>query len=355
MKVCHFTSAHAANDDRIYLKECQALREAGHEVYIVARGESRELSGVQIVGCEPPKGRFSRLLFFSRKIYKTAKKLECDVYHFHDPELLPYGKKLQRKGKHVIFDSHEDVPGQILDKDWIPKPFRGMISNLYRRYETHVAKRLSAVVVATPYIAEQFAGRAQKVVVVNNYPMLSDIRFQNADFTQREPIACYAGGISDLRGENIMIEAMRGMPARLILAGDCDEEKLGERDNVTYLGKIDREGVNQLYGSAVVGFCILKPAQNYINSQPIKMYEYMAAGLPFVCSDFPLWKQIAEKTGAGICVPYNDYDAIRAAVQSLLNDRERAQEMGRRGRAAVEQTYNWETEKNYLLRLYEEL
>ena len=87
MKVCHFTSAHAANDDRIYLKECQALREEGHEVYIVARGESRELSGIQIVGCEPPKGRFSRLLFFSRKIYKTAKKQANGVI---TPIITPY-------------------------------------------------------------------------------------------------------------------------------------------------------------------------------------------------------------------------------------------------------------------------
>ena len=355
MKVCHFTSAHFANDDRIYLKECRTLFDAGYEVVIVAKGEDRELDGIRVAGCGEASGRLGRLFGFSKKVYKTALEQDCDVYHFHDPELLPYGIKLKKKGKIVIFDSHEDVPGQILDKYWIPKPLRSLVSKLYRAYETRAAKKIDTVVAATPYIAEQFRGRARKIAVVNNYPMLDDIRFCETPFEKRERIACYAGGISELRGEKIMNEAALGLDVSLVLAGDCDEEKLGTNGNVTYLGKIDRNGVNELYGSAVLGLCILLPAKNYVNSQPIKMYEYMAAGLPFVCSDFPIWKEIAEGSGAGICVPYNDMDAIRGAINTLLEDREKAQEMGRRGRKAVEEKYSWDSERRNLLGLYKEL
>ncbi len=355
MKVCHFTSAHFANDDRIYLKECRTLCDAGYEVTIVAKGEDAELDGVRVVGCGSANGRLGRLFGFSKRIYKKALEQNCDVYHFHDPELLPYGIKLKKKGKIVIFDSHEDVPGQILDKYWIPKPLRKLVSRLYRAYETHAAARIDTVITATPYIEKQFEGRARRAVTVNNYPMLDDIRFNDTPFEQRERKTCYAGGISDLRGEGIMIEAMSAFDdASLVLAGDCEDEKLGTRGNVTYLGRIDRNGVNDLYGSSVLGFCILKPAQNYINSQPIKMYEYMAAGLPFVCSDFPLWREIAETSGAGICVPYDDMDAIRGAVSALLDNRERAQEMGRLGRKAVEEKYSWDSEKEILLSLYKE-
>ncbi len=144
-KICHFTSAHEQFDDRIYLKECVSLANTGYEVYIVARGETQKLNGVNLIGCGIQKGRLGRILGFSRKIYKAARKLNCDVYHFHDPELLPYGVKLKKAGKKVIFDSHEDVPAQILDKEWIPFLFRKLISKIYRKYETYAVKQYHQV------------------------------------------------------------------------------------------------------------------------------------------------------------------------------------------------------------------
>ena len=74
---------------------------------------------------------------FAKMVYLKAKALDCDVYHFHDPELLPYGIKLKKAGKKVIFDSHEDVSAQIKDKPWIPKIIRGLVSSIYKAYETH--------------------------------------------------------------------------------------------------------------------------------------------------------------------------------------------------------------------------
>ena len=115
---------------------------------------------------------------------------------------------------------------------------------------------------------------------------------------------------------------------------------------------MDRCGVNTLYGQAVVGLCVLKPTANYINSLPIKMFEYMAAGLPFVCSDFPRWKKIADETGAGVCVSVDDINAVHKAIQELLSDRSKAQQMGRRGRMAIEQRYCWSMEEDKLLSLY---
>ena len=109
-RVCHMTSAHDWYDDRIYLKECQSLVDAGYNVYLVAEGIDRKENGVHIVGCgEKPASRRERMRGFAKKIYERAVELDCDLYIFHDPELLPYGVKLKRLGKRVIFDSHEDV------------------------------------------------------------------------------------------------------------------------------------------------------------------------------------------------------------------------------------------------------
>ena len=232
MRVCYLTSAHNSTDIRIFVKECTSLASAGYEVYLVASGESRTENSVNIIGIgSAPAGRRKRMTGFAKTIYETAKSLDCDVYHFHDPELMPYALKFKRLGKKVIFDSHEDVPAQILDKEWIPYPLRKLVSIVYKRYETYAVRQFDAVVAATPHIADTFKGRAKKVVVINNYPKLDDIEFHNKPFAERERIICYAGGINALRGENIMIEAMKDVDGQLIIAGDHKIETMGGKKN----------------------------------------------------------------------------------------------------------------------------
>ncbi len=351
-KVCHLTSAHPQEDIRIFHKECVSLAKAGYDTYQISCGTTYEKDGVHLIGVgEQQSSRIKRMINSARRVYKAAKELNADIYHFHDPELLPYGLKLKRAGKKVIFDSHEDVPAQIMDKKWIPSLLRKIISNLYKAYETHVVKKLDAVVVATPHIADSFQGRCERIVVVNNYPKLDDIEFHDTSFTDREPIIVYAGGIDELRGENIMIEAMKDVDGQLIIAGNHEIKEMGE--GIRYIGQLDRKGINELYGTAIVGLCLLKPIENYYYSKPIKVYEYMAAGLPYICSDFPGWRRVAEESGAGICVDPADISSIGEAINMLIANREKGQAMGRMGREYVIKNCNWGNEEIKLLSLYE--
>lgn len=353
MKVCHMTSAHPQEDIRIFEKECVSLASFGYETYLVSCGESYEKKGVHVVGIGArDPGRIRRMTKTAKRVYQAALALDCDIYHFHDPELLPYGLKLKKQGKTVIFDSHEDVPAQIVDKAWIPGIIRKSISGAYRRYETHVVRHIDAVVAATPYIAEKFRGRARHVVDVNNFPKLSDIQFHQDPFEERQPILCYAGGISENRGESIMKNAMRTVQGTLLIAGAHEQETDG---NVIYIGQQDRRGVNELYKKSVIGLCLLKPIENYYYSQPIKMYEYMAAGLPFICSDFPMWKEVVNNSGGGICVDPTKISEISEAITYLLDHREIAAEMGRQGHDFVIKNCNWANEENTLRTLYQTL
>ena len=125
-----------------------------------------------------------------------------------------------------------------------------------------------------------------------------------------------------------------------------------ETKGTRYLGFLDREGINALYGSAVAGLCLLRHANNYQSGRATKLYEYMAAGLPFVASDISGSKIVAEESGAGVCVNIDDVSEIRGAIRFLLENREAAQEMGRRGRKYVEERHNWNMEAEKLVRLY---
>ena len=90
-------------------------------------------------------------------------------------------------------------------------------------------------------------------------------------------------------------------------------------------------------------------------SKPIKVYEYMAAGLPYICSDFPDWEIVANESGAGICINPGDPIELRKAIELLNSNRELAQEMGKRGRNYVVNKCNWDIESNKLRELYKSL
>ena len=149
MKICHMTSAHDNNDTRILEKECVSLaKRAENTVYLVARGESRRYKNVNIEGIGKVQGnRVIRILKISRLIYKKALSIDADVYHFHDPELLLYAKKLKKKReKKVIFDSHENNYVQILEKKYIPKGLRKFVAKLYLTIENRACKYLDGAI-----------------------------------------------------------------------------------------------------------------------------------------------------------------------------------------------------------------
>ena len=131
IKVCHLTSVHKQFDIRIFYKELISLTKADFDVYQISQGESGEKEGVNLIGLgDSPNSRLKRILFFTRKVFKAAKQLDADIYQIHDPELLPTALKLSKQDKIVIFDSHENVSGQIEEKTYIPKFLRKIIAYL---------------------------------------------------------------------------------------------------------------------------------------------------------------------------------------------------------------------------------
>ncbi len=124
---------------------------------------------------------------------------------------------------------------------------------------------------------------------------------------------------------------------------------------IKFIGKISRKEVNDLYGTARAGIVIYQPAQNHMESQPIKLFEFMAAGLPVVSSDFPLWKEIVEGNCCGICVNPKNPKAVKKACMELVKNPDKAQELGKNGKIAVDKKYNWSIEEKKLLKLYKTL
>lgn len=358
------TSAHPDGDIRIFHKECVSLAQAGFEVHLVLCNSVDHVEmGVQVHSVKyRSSSRFNRMLNASKAVYKQALALDADIYHFHDPELLPYGLKLAKKGKKVIYDAHEDVPLQILGKYWIPAIFRKCVSWAFERYENFVAKRLAFVVVSTPTIKLRFEQVNRNCEAICNYPILGE-NIQEVSWSAREKAICYVGGLSPIRGITEIVESMAYLEdVQLHLAGGFSPEsyreeltKLPTWDKVILHGYLDRVGVIEVINRSKIGLVTLYPQKNYLDSLPIKMFEYMYSGIPVIASNFPLWEEIVSATNSGICIDPKNPKEIAAAVDKILSDEMSAQEMGRNGRKAVLEKYNWKIEEQKLVAIYKNL
>ena len=364
-RIVHLTTVHPRDDTRIFYKECVSLARAGYDVVqVVGDGRGDEVvNGVRIVDIGvPPIGRIARMRRQPRRAWDTVLSLRPALVHFHDPELLPLGVKLARHGIVAVYDAHEDVPRQVLTKQWVPLRCRKPLSWVFERYENALVRQVSAVVAATPHIAERFAALARRTVLVGNFPILDELA-PPASSVPREHAVCYVGSITRTRGAFEMVRALPQAPGvRLLLCGKFEDAALEAElralpgwDQVDYLGQVGREQVRDVMARASAGLVTLLPMPSYLDSLPIKMFEYMSAGLPVIASDFPLWGALLEESGAGRCVDPNDPSAIARSIQELLDDPVAARAMGERGRAAVLSRYQWRFEEPKLHALYREL
>lgn len=364
-RVAHLTSVHPPLDTRIAYRECATLAQEGYDVVLIAPGAVDRLPpGVRFHGVSMPASRAERLFRTVRDVYRAALEENAKVYHFHDPELFIVGLLLRMRGKHVIFDVHEDIPQDILDKNWIPVPLRLPLSIISVIALRTLYAGLSGVVAATPRIARRFPDR--NTIVVRNYPHLEEFPSSRADFETRKKSAVYLGSITDLRGINEMIAAFaspRMHPdARLILAGQFESEELERRiralpgwDRVDYVGWCSRARVGELLGSSCVGLVTLRPAANFEESLPVKMFEYMAAGLPVVISEQIRCNDIVKESDCGVVVNPLDTEEIARAITFFIEHPAAAQAMGERGRKLVMEQFQWRSEGRRLAEFYRQI
>lgn len=367
MRVVHLTSVHSRYDVRIFVKECRSLAAAGFAVtLIVADGMEEEIcDGVHIVSARKPVGRADRMLCTVNHVFKIAADLRGDVYHLHDPELLRIAGRLRRvgRGAHVIFDAHEDLPRQILSKQWIPALLRNSASWGMEIIENHVVRRLSGVVTATPHIGERFRRINACVAEINNFPIPDELVSNERMLVTHQRQICYIGGITRARGIESLIKALPMVPnVSLVLCGrfqeavfEAEMRSLPGWTQVDYRGQLDRPNIMKVLAESSAGIVTLFPTPAYVDALPVKMFEYMSAELPVIASDFPLWKRIIDESGAGICVDPESPDAIAMAIRFLVNAPVEAERMGKAGRKAVLEQYNWPTEAKKMVAFYEGL
>lgn len=361
-KIVILTTAHPAYDVRVFYREAVSLAKNGYEVTLIVTADAEETkSGVHIIPLKKIPSRLKRMLVKPWSALRQALKIPADVYYLHDPELLFIGLVLRMRGKKVVYDAHEDLPRQIMAKEYIPRALRRPISWLADKYVQFAVRRLSGLVIAWPNMLERFKGYKKPLAVVNNYPLLSEFP-EPAPYENREKAIFYVGAVTKVRGLLELIETGRLSGAKVYIGGTpapasfLDEMKAQPGwDNVQFEGQMNRAQIVETLSKVAVGMSVLLPTPNHIAALPTKMFEYMAAAVPVVVSDFPGWKAIVDESRCGFAVDATRPEEAAKAVEALLADEDEARAMGERGRRAVVEKYNWEKEVENQFRLLEEV
>lgn len=367
VRVVHIASTHRPFDSRIFEKECRSLAEHGYDVTLIVPHVRDEIvDGIRIRAVRPPGSGRERLTKTLGLIFDAAMKEPADaVFHFHDAELIFHMLRLARRGRRVVYDAHEITRLQVLHMAWIPRLARPIIARIMHLAERRGDRRFAGIVGAVPAILEQFHNPRR--ALIRNFPFTDRYRSDDpTPWNERPAHVIYLGGLTEARGLREMMHAVDLLPgfveARLRLAGSFHPPTLEREirgwpgfDRTTFLGWLDSDAIVAELDSARIGIVVLKPTEQYLLSYPTKLFQYMAAGIPVIASDFPVWREIVATERCGILVDPTRPDELADAAGYLLNHPDEAHEMGLRGFRAARRKFDWASEEATLLQFYEKL
>jgi glycosyltransferase involved in cell wall biosynthesis len=365
-KVCILTSVHIPFDCRVFHREAVSLAKAGYDVTLIARHDKEEVvSGVRMVPLPQWKNRFHRMTGVLWRLYRLAVRENADVYHFHDPELMIVGLLLKLRGRKVIWDVHEHYPNSILDKYYISRSLRRLISRSFDLFERAVVRFFNYVIYTTPFVGARYETMKVRSGRVENYPM---IKLSGTFEKHPQEKIIYLGGMARSRGLIEVVEAFAEIVKmhpqwQLCLVGSCNPasfetelkdavKTLGIEKNVQFVSWVPYDQKEALSSQASMGVITYLPYSNNTSCLPNKLFDYMLVSLPVIASNFPLYREVVEGSHCGLLVDPSKAREIAQAMAYLIEHPAEARQMGENGRRAVIEKYNWEKESEKLLQIY---
>lgn len=367
IKVCHVISGYYRNDARIFQRQCKSLKNAGFDVCILTNDDLDDeiLDDIQVYSCRNYWTSRIRILLLAKKQFsERAIEINADIYQVHSPELLSLGLALKKKGKIVIYDAHEDLPMHILEKERIPRIVRKPISIFVKFYMNWLLKNYNEIISPHQHVVDKLKLINANTNLITNFAKIgSSFNYDLSHYLRRENSICYSGTVYLHSNQEFILDAISKINnLKYQIVGFIDKnykKQLSERkgfDKLHFLGRIPWAELNIFYSKSLIGMVIIDYKLNLGYKRGTyavnKIFEYMEAGLPIICTDYDLWKEIVEKYDCGICVEPNNAKQIEEAIRFLINNKEKAYEMGQNGRKAVLLEYNWSTQEREYLRIF---
>ena len=365
-KVCQFTIAHMLEDERVYHKECKSLLKE-YDVTLVSTADfSGTKDGINIVGIGFPKGIWQRF----KKIFTIIPvllKQNCEVYHFHDPELIVTGYILKTwYKKKVIYDVHEHYTFKMKSKSFGRLSlFKSMIIGIWNKMELWMADKFDYIISADSITAAQF--RKDKSIMIGNFPTLEFVK----ESSPKEVVAeedfrvVYLGTIHEYRGLRKCVEAIEKVKykgIKLHIIGNCRFQELTDLFNssprVVFHGRIPWEKLSAELNKCHLGLILLQPVPAFLycpGENIVKLFEYAGMGIPYLMSNFDGLVKFNRNNGGGLTVDPTDTDLIARSIEQLYEDRSLYKQLSTEGINMVKNRFNWDMEEARLLQVYKSI
>ena len=364
--ICILSSVRTRDCARMFHKESVGLANYGFNVtLIVADNKGDEtIKGVKIIDIGREASRFKRWTKTLHGIYKKAKELNADIYQFNDPELLLVALLLKKAGKKVVWDMHENIPADLMQKKYIPYLLKLIITQIYILLERYTVRMVDGVISTRNSVVSYLLKYNKNVLLMNNFPVTD----YSIDIGQRnERIICFAGAIVRNYQHKEIIQAIERIDnVKYLLAGQVNIKYLEELkalkgwEKVEYLGIIPFEEVKKMYSKSTIGVAIHKYTANMDwqegNYALTKIFELMLWELPVICTNYTLWEEeIFQHYKCGIPINPNNINEIESAIRYLLDNPAQAIEMGKLGRRVVLDSFTWNKEEKKYIEFYHKL
>ncbi|MBN1879724.1 glycosyltransferase family 4 protein [bacterium] len=378
MKVAVVTTRHRAQDDRIYYKQALSLAKR-MDVIMIAPEDHEDLVWASCVRFHPiprrrsPPGRI-RSLF---EAVRAIRREKPDVCHLHDLDLV-FAIPLIRvfTDSRIIYDAHEAFPEQIAKKQELPGWIRSPAAKVINIIEKTLVRMADRIITADDPTTRSFYVTGIPATTVFNYPDL--VNFQNYESVddrsgsvdcKRETLV-YHGSITADRGLFHMIEAMdmirQQYPGVLLkIVGRINQQLQGMAEeriryqclekHIEFTGWIPYRAIADILRSCDIGLVPLQPNEKFKRNIPLKIFEYMACGLPIIAADLPPVRRYFSQVDCGILFDSTKPSELARCVIDLLGDPEKRRMFGQNGMRMVHCEWNWNQMERILFEIYESL
>lgn len=378
-KVCVLTVKHAANDDRIYYKQILSLKNR-YKILLIAppdgAGQVVQDDALEYLPLSSGGGlcRRMRILWDAYRLLRHAKPRIC---HFHDYEILLLVPLLRvTTSIKLIYDAHEMYREAVLDRGGKKSLMRLLVAWGVHWYERMAARMCHHIVAADDGVREGLSGLPVPITVVANFPRVEmfcirpDLRQKLEQRYAGRFVCIYQGGMSTVRGLFHMVRAVdmarHLCPAlKLLLVGNLSTvlrtrvealiEDRGLQQHIEIIGQVPHLDVPSYMSVAKVGLVPFLSTRKLRMQPSIKLFEYMACGLPIIGSDLPATTQFVNSAGCGVLYTAGDDDALAKAIVGLAGDDLRRADMGTKGSLAVRTQWSWNQMEGRLFDIYVQL
>lgn len=367
MKIIMLLSNPFKPDPRVY-KEAKTLVKHGHEVTVLAWDrecglpKTEVINGIKVrrIRQKAPYGKFLSLvplmfMFWFRCLAFLLKE-KFSIVHCHDFDTVIPGLIVAKiKRRQVIYDVHDYYPYMIVRR--VPN----FVVQTLDKFEGLVLKRVDGVITTDDKRGHLLLKkRAKKVTCVMNCVDLNKYRSPIKVGPSAYLKIVYIGALLQDRGIEHVIEAVSSLEGvTLTIAGfGADKEFLVERipkesKNIRFIGEVHPSEVPNILSQHDLTFALYDPSiLNNRFASPNKLFEAMAIGMPIIANDVGVLGSILKEEECGLIMRYGDIDGLRDAIIKLKNDVKLRVKLGKNGRRAVEQKYNWEMASEKLIGAY---